>query len=257
MVLFALAILCGCCENGSDGISTGFQKIRVAFQTNDDWQIVGDFYRPEKRKDNTPAALLLLHMYESNRHAWERLVPTALEAGMAVFAIDLRGHGESTSFKGERRTAGSFNPGPDFQNMSKDIAGALNILSTSFSTPKERVVLVGAGMGANLALIYAADNKEIPAVALISPGIVEKGLVLTESAAKYGARPSLIIAAGENEFNVRSMEELARRMVGGRTRLMTIEGQARGTELLATNQALVEKEIVGLAAEVLQPGGNH
>ena len=67
---------------------------RVEFTTSDGVQIVGDFYLPKKPVEKLPA-VILLHMYDSNRRAWDTLAPELQKAGLAVLAIDLRGHGES------------------------------------------------------------------------------------------------------------------------------------------------------------------
>ena len=41
-------------------------------------------------------AILLLHMWNSNRQEWDPLIPKLLEAGFAVCSIDFRGHGKSS-----------------------------------------------------------------------------------------------------------------------------------------------------------------
>ena len=65
----------------------------VTFATEDGVEIVADYYAP-----TGPAAapvVILLHMYRSDRAAWKPLMPALHEAGFAVLAIDMRGHGDS------------------------------------------------------------------------------------------------------------------------------------------------------------------
>ena len=62
-----------------------------------------------------------------------------------------------------------------------------------------RVGIVGASYGSSLAIIYAADDPKVAAVALLSPGLNYFGNMQTEPAVqKYGDRP-LFMAAAEND----------------------------------------------------------
>jgi len=96
------------------------------------------------------AAVLLLHGLASTRHIWDLVVPGL--AGLAVVALDQRGHGDSG------RPAGPY----DGDAVVRDAVTALDALGLS------RVVVVGHSWGATTALRLAADRPQrvLAAVAL-------------------------------------------------------------------------------------------
>ncbi|MFH0980996.1 MAG: alpha/beta fold hydrolase, partial [Planctomycetota bacterium] len=63
------------------------------FTTEDGVEILGDFYPPAAA--GRAPAVILLHIYRSDRTSWRPLIPKLHEAGFAVLALDMRGHGES------------------------------------------------------------------------------------------------------------------------------------------------------------------
>ncbi|NJL95688.1 MAG: hypothetical protein HC915_19140 [Anaerolineae bacterium] len=65
--------------------------IPVALEADDGLTLSGDSYRPAG--EGPFPAVLLLHMLNSDRSAWQPLVPALLEQGIYVLAVDLRGHG--------------------------------------------------------------------------------------------------------------------------------------------------------------------
>ena len=80
----------------AQAVVQGHDSIRVEFTTSDGIAIVGDYWTPLDMSKPAPA-VILLHMYKSDRSAWLPLVLALEEAGFAIMTIDLRGHGESTA----------------------------------------------------------------------------------------------------------------------------------------------------------------
>lgn len=251
--LVALLAALGCGEGEAPVRSAPGIRRPIEFETADGWVIEGDLYLPEKDRwrDGTRGALLLLHMFGKDASSWGPLEAEAVRRGMAVLAIDFRGHGGSRPVDGSRRTAKSFLPGKDFRAMTQDVDAALDFLYRKHSVPRHRVVIAGASMGGSVALLSAAEEKAVPGVAVLSPGLVWKGLVIAGSVQELGRRPLLMIASTEDEYSVRSMKELARRAVSGQVTLQTVEGKSRGTEMFTTHPVLVEKAVAEFAAGVL------
>jgi pimeloyl-ACP methyl ester carboxylesterase len=54
----------------------------------------GDFYGTPDSDGEKPA-VLLLHMLDSSRSAWNPLLPALIADGYNVLAVDLRGHGDT------------------------------------------------------------------------------------------------------------------------------------------------------------------
>ncbi|OGO15551.1 MAG: hypothetical protein A2Y93_06405 [Chloroflexi bacterium RBG_13_68_17] len=102
-------------------------------------------------------AMLLLHGLASNARIWEQTAPHLAEAGWAVFAPDLRGHGRSAKP----------DTGYDIASLTDDIAGLIRSLGVL------RPVLVGHSWGAALALAFAAragPGTEQPAALVLVDG---------------------------------------------------------------------------------------
>ena len=66
----------------------------ITLQAADDINLVADFY-PAPTDSAEPPVVMLLHMLNSNRSAYEPLIPDLHEAGYAILNIDMRGHGDS------------------------------------------------------------------------------------------------------------------------------------------------------------------
>jgi pimeloyl-ACP methyl ester carboxylesterase len=92
-------------------------------------------------------SLLLLHGLASNARIWELVAPLLAQAGLACFAPDQRGHGQS-----EKSEDGY----DDVALIASDIRGMVEALGL------EHPVLVGHSWGASCALAYAANFSQGP-----------------------------------------------------------------------------------------------
>jgi alpha-beta hydrolase superfamily lysophospholipase len=152
----------------------------------------------EKKEKQDAVPIIILHAWKGDRGDCQALAEYLHELGHAVITPDLRGHGQSTQIvradgtKGKLNTATQLRPA-DFQMMvtndletiksflvKKNNAGELNI---------ERLGIIGAEMGAVLAINYAAadwswpvyagtgkQGQDVKAVVAISPEYNFKGL---------------------------------------------------------------------------------
>ena len=116
----------------------------------------------------------------------------------------------------------------------RDVEAAVKQLRDKGCT---EVAIVGASIGANLALLVAADDPEITNVVLLSPGLDYKG-VSTESAIEtYGERPVLIVVSKEDQYSARSgllLDSMAR----GYHVLEIYDGAGHGTKMLNREPSL-------------------
>ncbi|NIL98484.1 MAG: alpha/beta fold hydrolase, partial [Planctomycetales bacterium] len=92
--------------------------------------------------------VLLLHMLNSNRSVWEAFAAQLTDAGYVALAVDMRGHGETG---GER----------EWEKARDDLARAWRYLADQSDVDPGRTAVVGASIGANLALITAADEPAV------------------------------------------------------------------------------------------------
>jgi len=116
-----------------------------------------------------------------------------------VLAIDLRGHGESSG-------------GPDgFKNFSDeqhqksmlDVDAGIKFLETK-GVNKNNLALIGASIGANLALRSLIENKEIKKAILLSPGLDYRGIKTEPLAVKLFSDQKLMLVGSNNDFQSNS-----------------------------------------------------
>lgn len=194
----------------------------VHLQTADGVTIVGTYYVPPVEK---APGVILLHMVARSRKDWDPLARRLREAGYAVLAIDLRGHGESGGTQAWGR-------------MPQDVVAAQVFLSRQPKVDKGRIGIVGASIGANLALDYAASHGVVRTVVLLSPGLDYRGIKTERSMQEYD-RPVLIVASEEDQYateSSRKLDSLAR----GKHQLQLYKGAGHGTQMLEREPSLSE-----------------
>jgi dienelactone hydrolase len=194
----------------------------VRIPASDGLQIAGTF-TPGAGPAPQPA-VLLLHMIYGKRGQWKSLVPLLNQAGLATLAIDLRGHGE---------TGGS----ADWTLASDDALQAYRFLTARPDVDAGRVGLLGASLGANLALVEAAELPDKPCLALLSPGLDYYKVRTQDAMQAIGLHPVFIAASRQDSYAAESSEKLAQ-MAPGSAELHLFEGDAHGADLLTSQPAL-------------------
>jgi dienelactone hydrolase len=181
-------------------------------------------YYPPKNPNLRNPALLLLPMLNSGKEAWQNFAGAAQEGGHAVLALDLRGQGESGGVQ-------------DFGVMDQDIDVALNWLASRPEIAGDRIGLVGADLGANLALRAGSRHTQVKSVALLSPGLDYKGLTTLEALSAYGQRPVIIVAA-ENDLYAADSARTLNSQALGQHQLQIYPGSDHGINLLSAQAGL-------------------
>ncbi|MBU5688752.1 MAG: alpha/beta fold hydrolase [Candidatus Aenigmarchaeota archaeon] len=215
IVVFIFAILLsGCIQRGD--------FVKVSFKTDDGFLIYGNLYEPE---NSNGKALILLHMLRTDKSYWQDFAEKLKQKGYTVLAIDLRGHGESVLKNNKKVTWQDFNEN-DFRNMVLDVKAAKLFLIEK-GINERKIGLIGASIGANTALNYAATDEEIRFIALLSPGLNYRG-VTTEEAIKIYDRPIFIAASKEDEPAASSSQKLYE-LASGQKVLKMYENAGHGT----------------------------
>lgn len=199
----------------------------VKFQTSDSMEIVGDYFDAPKSSQPAPAALLI-HMFRTDRSTWKPLIAPLRAAGFAVLAIDLRGHGDSARAhldelkpRLERQDPGVF------RDMLRDVEAAHGWLLSQEGVDKARFVVVGASVGASLAIDYAARDRSVDGVVMLTPGTGYMGLDSVTPAMRYGARPVLLVSVEDDRRAV----DLLAKMNPGATSHVEGRGTGHGTRI--------------------------
>jgi pyridoxine 5-phosphate synthase len=164
--------------------------------------------------------VVLVHMLSRNRSEWGGLPDRLCDAGITVLAIDLRGHGQSSGSP------------QDLPAMVQDVRAAAQWLMSRPNVRGDALAVVGASLGASLALLAAVDWPQVRAVGLISPSLDYRGLRTDTSTVKrLGARALWLAASAEDPLALRTLREFAAEPSGPREQHVS-SAAAHGTALL-------------------------
>lgn len=207
----------------------------VKFESAEKAEIIGTFY--ESPKPASPA-VLLLHQFGSTRKSYDEFAKRLQAKGFGVLAIDGRGFGESTKTSDGKALA----PARDAETvkaMKLDVDNAFRVLEIQKNVDTTRIGIVGASYGSSLAIIYAAENKNVKAVALLSPGLNYFGNLPTAPAVKnYGDRGLLLVAAEDDKESAEAVRKLKETGAGEKYETQIYERGGHGTDLFAAKVGL-------------------
>lgn len=192
----------------------------VSLHTEDGITLLATLYLPAK----PGPAVILLHMQTRSRDDYQALAGRLTEAGFAALALDFRGHGASDPPP----------PGTEPRELSRmtlDIKAARAYLASRSDIVQGRVGLVGASIGANLAIVYAGTDPSVRSLALLSAGLDYRGLRTEAAMTKLGGRAALLVASDEDSYAANSARRLAKQE-GGSRELRLLSGAGHGTVML-------------------------
>jgi len=213
-----MTVACGLCLGASNGVAWAQSQAQrvpppaeISLTTKDGVQLKATYYPSNAGQDAVP--VIMLHDFAETRAVLEPLAlalqnprapasPAAPKMeSRAVVTVDLRGHGDSkTAFAADgspiELEATRFEV-EDFESMvvydveavrsflvEQNDAGMLNL---------NKLCIVGSGMGANVAILWAArdwsapplpvrkQGQDVKALALLSPQWNFKGLILRDA----------------------------------------------------------------------------
>lgn len=192
----------------------------IYFNTSDGVRIAATIY-----KSDADSGVILVHMMGKDRKSWAPII-TNLATRRAVIAIDLRGHGRSGGVL--RKFTDD-----DYRAMVNDVAAARKELG------KSEVAIIGASIGANAAIKYAASDPSVKTVIALSPGFDYHGLRI-DDVAPYLGRRILVVASSGDQYSYNTMRKLSEMNKDIETD--TITGDKHGTDMFGTGKG-VESEI--------------
>ncbi len=199
----------------------------------DDTALVADYY---PASEDAPV-LILLHMLNSKRGAWDPLIPDLHEAGYAILNIDMRGHGDSD---GEQ----------DWDAIIADMAGWVDWLAQTERSSAADLAFIGGSIGANVALISCAESDACRGAIALSPGLDYRGvkpeLALVDGLAE---RMALLVAAQADSSSSTAIRQMFLNAKGD-VSARIYPGRAHGTGLLDSRYDSVSGLILGWLAEL-------
>ncbi|HIJ64852.1 MAG TPA: alpha/beta fold hydrolase [Candidatus Hydrogenedentes bacterium] len=235
--------VCGCGGRGYPPHRASSED--VALTTSDGLTIAATVYRAGR---SAPAGLVLVHMLGTDRESWAPFASQAQQAGYMCIALDLRGHGDSKRQETGRLSYKKFTR-EDWYAALNDIAAAKHMLLSEGADP-DNLAVVGASIGANLALNYAVADGDIQAVVLVSAGLDYQGIATEAAMQVYGReRPALLIVARDDAYAAESCRALQAASPGF-CELREYPGAAHGTNLLDASDGAVDQVLHWLDAVI-------
>ena len=222
-------------------------KEKIELITKDKVKIVGNFIKVKDSKK----AVLLLHMMPSTKESFKEFSEILAENGFSSLAIDLRGHGESTQTLEGKKLDYRYFSDWEHQQSIYDLESASEFLENQ-GFLKENQYLVGASIGANLALEFGSLNPEIKKIILISPGLNYRGLSSQTFLKKITSSQELLFISSKKDFYAyESSKKLASDCLKLKISCKEIylEGKSHGTDIFKENKEIYQKLILFLKAK--------
>ena len=170
------------------GLPLGAAERAVSLATQDGWTLAA-VYAPAAEDRRT---VILLHDLGKSKEAFASLRTALAKEGIGYLAVDLRGYGQSTG----AGTAASFaREGVDnqFNKMTRDMDAAMDFLQKQRISP-DKIGVLGAGLGANVAAKSMTFWPDVALLALISPTANVRDVLTIPALRLY--KGNVLIAAG-------------------------------------------------------------
>jgi alpha-beta hydrolase superfamily lysophospholipase len=216
---------------------------KVDFLTQDGVRISAVF-DPAHRPG--PAALLL-HMMPATKESWSASGFTQLlvGAGFSVLAIDLRGHGESRMGAAGQRLDYKLFGDRDHQAKILDVEAAAAWMRENAGVTEDKLAVIGASIGANLSIAFAAAHVRVPAAVALSPGLDYRGVTTSDKVRRFGPGQALFLAASsEDELSFQTDRRLAE--MKPNILVKEYEGAGHGTSMFESRPELMGEIIAWL-----------
>lgn len=231
LFLIMIVVSLASCQAPSSNVAAGSGRL----VTSDGVRIAYSYLEPIGK--NAPV-VILLHMLNRDKEDYAGFARRLNQEGFAVIAIDFRGHGQSD---GDWKQFSA----DDFNNMVRDVGAAKAFLAQQSGVDVSRIGIVGASIGANIALRSAFMDAGVKAVVMLSPGLEYRGVRSDDLEVKE--TPVLLVAAEDDDYSAESVKVLGNVISNARVQLYGKGGH--GTQLFETTD--VEEYLVGWLKEKL------
>jgi dienelactone hydrolase len=178
--------------------------------------------------------VVLLHMCNSKRQAWDTLVPLLTAKGLHVLAVDYRGYGESGG-KPQAQWTQEERVKTTNELWPKDLDRVFDFLVAQPGVDKSRIGAAGGSCGVNNAIQLARRHTEVTTLVLLAGGADDEGLRYLERAPWL---PILAVAAHDDGNAVETTGWVMRFSSNPNNTLKEYPKGGHGTELFPVHQDL-------------------
>lgn len=196
---------------------------KVTLITEDNVKLLADFVKGNGQ------GIILLHMLGVDKNSWETLPKNLNTNGYSVIAIDFRGHGDS-DLNYETFTDN------EWKDLTKDVKAAASYLKEN---KVKEIYILGASIGANTAINYVVTDSSVKGVALLSPGMNYRNILVANAMEKYKGKVLLVASKGD-DYSYKSVIKL--QGINPKAQLIVYDGDDHGTDMLANNP--LEEELL-------------
>jgi alpha-beta hydrolase superfamily lysophospholipase len=171
--------------------------------------------------------VILVHQFGSDRHDWDGFVPVLDRAGFGTLAYDTRGMGRSLSrWPSKQRYSPPRDESRYLHAMARDVAAARRFLRDRRDVNGERVAVVGASVGANIAY---ASSAAVRATVALSPVPLQDAL-----RARRGSPQGVLLISSRLE--AAAVLELAQTVRQPRRTVLAKDPEGHGVALRASRR---------------------
>ena len=206
----------------------------ISLETSDGFNLLSTFLTPNK---GNGAGLILIHQGGSDRSEWAFMHSKLLDAGYVILSYDIRGMGASPQESANGKVIENIYNAPN--QASLDLKATLNYLENIVAVDNERIGILGASIGGNLAVVGSATMKIKSAVSISSKteavqnlagfkDIKPKSIYYISSMERVGAR-------------AKGAEEMYNMTDGPRDIAVAAEDHGHGVTILHDNPVLQDE----------------
>lgn len=250
-VFLGLVVLLGGCRPGAPDIPAARP---LDLRTNDGVHVAAWLYAPGRtlREGQAPPGLLFVHRYGADHQSWVPFIRATQAEGYLCLAIDLRGHGASTT-----TDAG---PPLDFRKIAADawrvaaddLRAGTDALVAAGADP-ENLAVAGEGLGGTLGLLLARIDPRLQAVVMVAPSLEEHG-ISAESLLRGAREIPVLLLAAENDAYAAASATALKNTAPGFCELRLYPGAAHGTDLFEASPD-AQQQVFGWLGRVIGLAG--
>ncbi len=239
LLLVTFGVFTALCS-GAAGVSKKSSKtaVEIEFETKDGFILHGSLSLPTDKRAKYPLVVLMHSVGYSSKY-WQDLPSNFLKAGFAVASVDFRGHGRSIYDAKFRKKNWIYMSEKTFLKYPSDILALLDYVGENYKNiAVNHVVLVGADIGANTAILTADKMKVKPqAMVLFSPSTKFKGLYTPIALANLGYTPIFTVVSNKDQFS-KSQAVYLKRFSQGEFTVKTYPNGGAGMLMLKVNPGM-------------------
>jgi len=170
---------------------------------------------------NSDKGVVLLHMLDRSKSDWDNFIPVLTNAGYNVVAIDLRGHGASELDWSDFSSV-------EFSRAVLDVSAAVDYLRKK---DVSEIGVIGASIGANIALKHASQEKTVKSLILLSPSLDYRGVETGENIDNYEG--SLFIVTSKEDSQSADDSLTLYESASGEKKFIVYDNAGHGTNMFS------------------------